>query len=267
LTGKEPTVQVLLTFDFEEWEGKYRVYEADLYKKTKRMVDILEDRELPATFFLDAYTTLRYPEAADLLRNRNYELALHSDYHYGAVRDTNFRKYARLVEVPDFRQDCKTQIARIRNAIKMTRKVIPNFKPRGFRAPGMRWNKELYVSLHELNFLFDSSQQDQYVFRPFLRNGVVVIPMNSGDYDSACYKVRPMYVVGVWKDLFERACQTAKDKEGKSYFLLVFHPSVCGKHKYLGMLKAILNFMSWADVEYLTCSELAADFKRESMRK
>jgi len=267
LTGNEPPVHVLLTFDFEEWEGKYRVCEADLYKKTKRIVDILEDRELPATFFLDAYTTLRYPEAADLLRNRNYELALHSDYHYGAVRDTNFRKYPRLVEIPDFRQDCKTQIARIRNAIKMTRKAIPNFKPRGFRAPGMKWNEELYVSLNKLNFLYDSSQQDQFVFRPFLKNGVVVIPMNSGDYDSACYKVSPFYVVGVWKDLFGRACQTALDTGEKSYFLLVFHPSVCGKHKYIGMLKAILNYMSWADVEYLTCGELAADFKRESVHK
>lgn len=267
MSGRDPTVQVLLTFDFEEWEGKYRVYEADLYEKTKRIIAILEKRKLPATFFLDAYTTLRYPEATDLLKNGSYELALHSDYHYGAVRDTNFRKYPRLVEIPDFRQDCKTQITRIRNAIKTTRRAIPNFKPQGFRAPGMKWNEELYISLRKLNFLYDSSQQDQFVFRPFLRNGVVVIPMNSGDYDSACYKVSPLYVLGVWKSLFGRACQTALDIGRKSYFLLVFHPSVCGKYKYIGMLKAILNYLSWADVEYLTCGELAADFKQESMRK
>lgn len=253
-------VYVLLTFDFEEWEGKYRVCEADLYKKTKRIIDLLGEKENPATFFLDAYTVLRYPEAAGLLDEEGFELALHSDYHYGAVRDINFRKYPRLVEIPDFRQDSKTQISRIRNAVTMIRQIIPKFNPRGFRAPGMLWNEALYVSLHKLNFLYDSSQKVD-VFYPFLKNGVLVIPMNSGDYDSACYKVRPLYVVEVWKDNFKRACQVAVET-GESCFLLVAHPSVSGKYKYIGMLKAILNYISWSDtsVEYLTCSELAARF-------
>jgi peptidoglycan/xylan/chitin deacetylase (PgdA/CDA1 family) len=257
----KPTVRVLLTFDFEEWEGRYRIYEADLYKKTKRIIDLLDEKEIPATFFLDAYTVSRYPEAAGLLDKEGFELALHSDYHYGAVRDINFRKYPRLVKIPDFRQDSKTQITRIRNAIAMIQQVIPNFKPRGFRAPGMLWNEALYVSLHKLNFLYDSSQKVD-IFYPFLKNGVIVIPMNSGEYDSLCYKMRPLYIVEVWKDNFKRACQVAVET-GDSCFLLVSHPSVSGKYKYRGMLKAILNHISRSgiSVEYLTCNELAARYK------
>jgi peptidoglycan/xylan/chitin deacetylase (PgdA/CDA1 family) len=260
LADNKPTVYVLLTFDFEEWEGRYRVYEADLYKKTKRVVDLLDEKKIPATFFLDAYTVMRYPEASELLNKEEFELALHSDYHYGAVRDTNFRKYPRLVEIPDFRQDSETQVSRIREAVKMIRQIIPKFNPRGFRAPGMLWNEALYASLRKLNFLYDSSQRMD-IFYPFLKNGIVVIPMNCGDYDSACYKVRPQYVVEVWKDNFNRACRAAAEV-GDSHFLLVIHPSVSGKYKYIGMLKAILNYISWSEifVEYLTCSELATKY-------
>jgi len=260
LTVSEPTVHVLLTFDFEEWEGKYKVCEADLYEKTKRIIDLLEEKEVPATFFLDAYTVLKYPEAAGLLNKEGFELALHSDYHYGAVRDTNFRKYPRLVEVPDFRQDSETQIFRMRNAVTMIRQIMPKFNPRGFRAPGMLWNEALYASLHKLNFLYDSSQKVD-VFYPFLKNDIIVIPMNSGDYDSACYKVSPQHVVEVWKDSFKRACQFAVEARD-SCFVLVAHPSVSGKYKYIGILKAILNHISWSNtnVEYLTCSELATKY-------
>jgi peptidoglycan/xylan/chitin deacetylase (PgdA/CDA1 family) len=260
LTDNKPIVHVLLTFDFEEWEGKYSVYEADLFTKTKRVIDLLKEKKIPATFFLDAYTVVRYPEAAELLSKEGFELALHSDYHYGTVRNTNFRKYPQLIEVPDFRQDSETQISRIQNAIAMIRQVIPTFNPRGFRAPGMLWNEALYLSLHKLNFLYDSSQKAD-VFHPFHKNGVVVIPMNSGDYDSACYKLRPLYVVEVWKDNFKRASQVATET-GESCFLLLAHPSVSGKYQYIGMIKAILNSMSWQgmDVEYLTCNELATKY-------
>jgi len=80
--------------------------------------------------------------------------------------------------------------------------------------------------------------------------------MNWGDYDSAAYVLRPMHVSNVWMDNFKRACQAARET-GKAYYLLLAHRSVSRKHKYIGLLKGMLNYMSWADVEYLTCSELA----------
>jgi len=244
---------VLLTFDFEEWEGQYTIYEADLYHKTQRVVELLNQYEAPATFFIDAETTVKYPEAVELITSGGFELALHSDHHFG-VSSESLMKY-------DFSyQDSETQIARIRNAISMIRRVIPDFEPKGFRAPGLRWNEELYISLSRLNFLYDSSQEDKFVFWPFLKGGVVVIPMNCGDYDSSCYKIGVKYVINNWRDKYRRACKEAEEK-GKSYFLLLAHPSVSGKYKYIGMLRAMLNYIHWSDAEYMTCADLAMGYK------
>jgi len=250
---ERPHVYVLLTFDFEEWEGKYDIYEANLYGKTERVVDLLKFFDVPATFFLDAETTLKYPEAAELLFEESFELALHSDHHSG-VNSSSLMKY-------DFSyQDSKTQVARMRNAISMIRRVIPNFDPKGFRAPGLRWNDDLYISLNRFNFLYDSSQEDKFVFWPFLKGDVVVIPMNCGDYDSSCYKIGVKYVTNNWRDNFRRVYCVAKERE-KSYFLLLAHPSVSGKYKYIGMLRSMLNYINRSDAEYKTCVDLATEYK------
>ena len=245
-----PSVQVLITFDFEEWESK-----ADLYTKTKRIVDLLVERELPATFFLDAETVLKYPEAARLLLDGRFELALHSDYHF--TKNNSFPH-----DLDFSRQSHETQVERLMKAITMIRKVIPIFNPQGFRAPGLRWNEELYISLRTLNFLYDSSQQDRFTFKPFLKNDIVVFPVNCGEHDSFCYKQKPQYVINDWIDKFRGVHRVAT--EGlKPYFLILAHPSVSGKYKYVGVLKAILKHISYYDVEYTTCSEAAHRYLRE----
>jgi peptidoglycan/xylan/chitin deacetylase (PgdA/CDA1 family) len=244
-------INVLLTFDFEEWEGKYAFYEADLFTKTQRIVKLLLEHDVAATFFLDAYTCLQYPNAVRLVHDGGYELALHSDYHPGAPAVLTENGPPQLVRVPHFEQDAETQIRRMQRAIVMIRRVIPDFKPRGFRAPNLKWNEALYDALSKMRFSYDSSQKNDS-FQPFMKNGVTVIPVNCGDYDSACYKMRPQYVVAVWKGNIERARRAAAES-GLAHFVILAHPSVSGKSRYLCMLKAILNHLSWMDVKFLTC--------------
>jgi hypothetical protein len=42
-------------------------------------------------------------------------------------------------------------------------------------------------------------------------------------------------------------------ESGLGHFVILAHPSVSEKDRYLGMLKAILNHLSWMDVKFLTC--------------
>ncbi|MFQ6076437.1 MAG: polysaccharide deacetylase family protein, partial [Candidatus Bathyarchaeia archaeon] len=122
MTEKNPLVHVLLTFDVEEAE-----YGGMLDEKTERVVKVLKEHSLPATFFLDGATTLTYPRSVRLLAENGYELALHSDYH-PVVGWRHHRDY-------DFGiQNSEKQISRIQNAISMIRGVIPDFNPQGFRA-------------------------------------------------------------------------------------------------------------------------------------
>lgn len=251
MSASDARLVLLLTFDFEEWEGRGKIYEADLYSKTKRVVDLLVERGLKATFFLDAETTVKYPDAAQLLLDRGFELALHSDRHFGGSNGS-------IKELDFASQRWDMQSERMKNGIRTIRQVIPGFKPTGFRSPGLRWNEDLYIALRRLDFKFDSSQQDKFLFQPFVKSGIVVLPVNCGDFDSACYKMRAQYVVEVWKDNFLRASRVV-GRNRYAYYMLLAHPSVCGKHKYIGMLKTILDVMSRTRPEYLTCSEFLAE--------
>lgn len=252
LSRQDSELTVLFTFDFEEWMGLGRVYEADLYTKTKRVVEFLVERGLPATFFLDAETTVRYPDAVQLLLDGGFELALHTDRHFGPDNQS-------LIDLDFGRQKSDQQMARIENGIHVIRQVVPSFQPVGFRSPGLRWNEDLYISLQALGFKYDSSRMDKFSFQPFVEKGVVVIPVNCGDFDSACYKLNAQHVVRIWRSNFVRASNAVGDN-GCTHYTLLAHPSVCGKYKYIGMLKAIFLFMEKLQPKYLTCSEIAGKY-------
>lgn len=242
---------MLLTFDFEEWER------VGLFNdKNRRVVDILTSRNVPATFFLDANTAVHYPEAVKLLRKSGFELALHSDYHFGVANSHDRRL--------DFSgQDSETQVSRIRNAIAMVRKVIPDYDPKGFRAPGLKTNTALYHSLAKLGFLYDSSRLIGNKFRPFLENKVVVFPVNCGEFDSTCYQFGPHFTVNAWRDRFNKALFKAT-RAGESYFVLLMHPCVIGRIGYTAMLKAIIAYIDWAgqnvDIRYQACEQAAIEY-------
>ncbi len=254
------TVNVMLTFDFEEWGGTYNVYQADFVAKTKRVVDYLVEHNLPATFFLDAHSCIRYPDAVKLLVENNFELALHSDYHPGAKIDHNKTNGEKIRKVKNFDEEPpEIQMKRLTNAIQMIRQVIPEFNPVGFRSPGLKWNRDLFDTIQKMGLKWDSSQKVER-FAPYQVNGITEIPMNSEDYDSACFKRRPQYVLQVWKSAFLKAFNFADSRKKDACFTLLFHPSVCGTNKHIGMLKAIVNHLTWFDgISYKTCGQMASE--------
>lgn len=254
LTKDSPVIHVLLTFDHEEWE-----YGGLLNEKTERTVSALKEYRVPATFFLDANTVLTYPQSVKMIAENGFELALHSDYHF-----TEGTSHSRALNFGA--QDSPTQISRMQNAIAMIREIIPDFNPKGFRAPGLQYNSALYISLKQLGFSYDSSQRRKDKFQPFLEGDVIMFPVNCGDFDSACYKFGPHYVVNVWRDHFNKAWRDAIENR-ESYFVLLAHTCVIGKRGYTAMLKAILNHIlysgQYVHIKFQTCSEAAIEYRQK----
>lgn len=77
----------ILTFDIEEWAlakaggygnpAKYSEYDAFLY----RILDVLDDRNIKATFFCTGLMAVDFPNVVRLIQSRGHEIGCHSNIH------------------------------------------------------------------------------------------------------------------------------------------------------------------------------------------
>jgi peptidoglycan/xylan/chitin deacetylase (PgdA/CDA1 family) len=104
-----------------------------------RVVDLLDARDLPATFFIPGLVAERYPEKIQMLAERGYEIGLHGYAH------ENFGHLA------------GDEIERVLEKGASAIEKITGKSPRGFRAPEGELTAEIYPKLAKLGFLYSSS--------------------------------------------------------------------------------------------------------------
>lgn len=119
----------VLTFDIEEWfhildntstrtETEWARYEARIQKNCERILGILSDTGVRATFFCLGWIAERYPVVVRAIAERGYELASHSYRHQLAYEQT--------------RQEFSQDLERSKKAIEDATGV----EVRAYRAPG-----------------------------------------------------------------------------------------------------------------------------------
>ena len=119
----------LLTFDIEDWfhtheNRKYysgHIWEslpARVEENTKRLLDVLDEYNRKATFFVLGWVAEKHPELIKQIHHKGHEIAAHSHWHHNA----------RLLSPEDFEKDLKRNIHSLENIIG--EKVIM------YRAPG-----------------------------------------------------------------------------------------------------------------------------------
>ncbi|HXV96242.1 MAG TPA: polysaccharide deacetylase family protein [Gaiellaceae bacterium] len=145
---------VLLSIDFEDWnqralrdagvDGWDTRYPA-FVRQVEALLDLLDEIEAKATFFLLGMTAKNYPRLVEELLTRGHDTASHGFAHRRVYRQT-----------PDeFRSDIEESVAVI--------KELTGRAPRGYRAPAFSVNRDTvwaYTILSELGFAWDSSQFD-----------------------------------------------------------------------------------------------------------
>jgi len=119
----------IITFDLEEWFHildidslesikKWEKFEERIYENTYRILDVLRENNIKATFFVLGWVANRYPDLIRSISNQGHEIGTHSLNHiliYKVSREL-------------FREDVRKSIDIIQNIIN--KKVIV------FRAPG-----------------------------------------------------------------------------------------------------------------------------------
>ena len=137
----------ILTIDFESWtygdhpllkdltsNERKQLDNNYLYDSTFRLLDILDEYNTKATFFIIAEGYDWYPECVNEIKDRGHEIGYHSHDHQNISS----------------REMLKTQL-------KKSKEFLKKYKPAGFRAPEMKFDPQNIDVLKGIGFKYSSS--------------------------------------------------------------------------------------------------------------
>jgi polysaccharide deacetylase family protein (PEP-CTERM system associated) len=220
----------LLTFDFEDWHqlvyhqigrADWRIGDDAFPGHISRLLEVLDELGVHATFFVTGVTAERHPEALGQVVAKGHEIGCHGHEHvrvFEQTRDEFRRDVVRCVEVVE---------------------RICGVTPVGYRAPWCSITRETQWAhdvLRDLGFLYDSSLFDS----PRVPNRIQPIPRHPygvrGDADTlwefplaVCRWGRLVLPVGggaYWRVLPSAVLRRALDDVSRQAALpvLYFHP-------------------------------------------
>ena len=143
----------ILTFDIEDWFhiiqkypddilDRWNNYEVRIHNGMDRIFKILDENNIKATFFILGYIARKHPEIVKRIHELGYEVAVHSDMHKAAYRQS----------IDEYRKDLTSCIDSLEN--------ITGEKVLSYRAPGFSIKKNnvwAFEVLDELGLKYDAS--------------------------------------------------------------------------------------------------------------
>jgi peptidoglycan/xylan/chitin deacetylase (PgdA/CDA1 family) len=249
-------ITVCLTFDLDAvslWTESFRsdspsdISRGEFGPRTAmpRILELLERRGLPATFFVPAVTARQFPESIEAVGAAGHEIACHGDRH------------EHIADKPR-----ETEEAILRRSIEML-SAIAGRPPVGYRAPGWAISVNTIALLGEAGLAYDSSQcatdfipylarRDDRIedreWTPGIESNVWEIPISWELDDFPHFMLRPPhYAVGravdqvydQWAAEFNYAHENVPD----AVFTLTMHPQVIGRGPRLQMLERLIDHM------------------------
>lgn len=249
---------VCLTFDFDAvslWIGTMRQTSATPLSRGEfgalvgvpRVLDLLKEQSVPATFFVPSHSAASFPSQAIAIQDAGHEIALHGYCHETPVG-----------------LDRADEGALFDRSIEQMRQVLGGaYAPKGYRSPAWDLTPNSISILEDRGIVYDSSMMaDDY--RPYrARKGYVasedhydmgepsnVIEMpvawELDDFPHFVFLNKPMYqglrtpgeVYELWKEEFD-FCHSL----GDGVFTLTMHPQVIGRGPRIAMLSKLIEHM------------------------
>lgn len=214
-----------------------------------RILDTLDNFEIPATFFIPAVTGLLHPEVApSILKSGRHEIGIHGWIHE-AVADISEHDERALTT----------------RAFQYWTQEVGK-PPAGIRTPSWDFSAVTLSIIRELGLIYDSSLMSDD--RPYelvehgQPTGIVELPVEwlLDDYPyfqidwvrNARPYIGPDDVYTIWQAEFDRA-----RAEG-TLFILTMHPQVIGHRSRMAVLERLIQYMrSLPDVWFATLNEIA----------
>jgi len=211
-----------------------------------RILDLLAEYELPATFFVPGWTADHHPDAVERILAAGHEIGHHS--------------YAHVAPIDQSDDEERADLERAFTALERH-----GVRPVGYRCPGWEPAYRTPALLVEHGFLYDSSLFDDD--RPYvLETGdgeLVELPVSweLDDWEQYAYLPRPGVGTGLENpakvlDLWRSALDAYRRHD--ALFVLTCHPFLTGRPTRIETLRRLVEHaLSLGDVEFRSLRDVA----------
>lgn len=215
-----------------------------------RVVDLLDDYEIPASFFGPAMSFTLAPNMVDRIQaSGRHEIGIHGWIH------------ERNNQLP---RDEEARLLRL--AVDRMTELMGK-RPIGYRAPSWNFSDATLELLLELDFLYDSSLMADDRPYELVANGeptgLVELPVQWILDDAPLFNplgqryASPREVLEVWKDEFDVAYE-----EG-TVFVLTMHPHYIGHRSRIVILRELIDYIREHDGAWFATHEAAVRYVRK----
>ena len=216
----------------------------------RRVVDLLDRHEIPASFFIPAVSLVLRPDMVGVIQaSGRHEFGVH-----GWIHELNSAL------------DAETERSLVVRAVDYLEQATGS-RPVGYRAPSWDFSPNTLDIIRELGFLYDSSLMADDRPYELLQNGeptgVVELPVEWILDDAPLLNPRgdrytpPRDLLQVYIDEFDKAYE-----EG-TMFLLTMHPHVIGHRSRMVILEALIDHIQARGDVWFATHEQAARYVKD----
>jgi peptidoglycan/xylan/chitin deacetylase (PgdA/CDA1 family) len=271
---------VCLTFDFDAvslWISSLKQTTANPMSRGEfganvglpRVLKLLSDKQVKATFFVPAHTAASFPRETAAILEAGHEIGVHGYCHetpIGLSRDEE----ASLLD---------RSLAKLRNTLGS------DFQPVGYRSPAWDLSANSVELLEERGFLYDSSlmaddyspywaprgyevSEELYASGPASKVVEIPVAWELDDFPHFMFLNKPMYqgmrtpgeVFDLWKGEFDFASTV-----DQGVFTLTMHPQIIGRGPRIAMLAKLIDHMkATPGTVFSTVAEAALSWRAAS---
>ena len=224
-----------------------------------RLLDLLDDRDVPTTWFVPGHTIESFPEPCAAVLDAGHEVQHHGWSH------TSPGDY-------ESREAERADMVRGIEAVE----ALTGSRPTGYRSPSWEFSEHTVELLVELGFewssntmardfaLYDLTDDRAPVDGPYEVGdsvGITEVPVSwqRDDFPPLAFTgtrgfADEQAIFDHWRRQFDWMVDTVDG----GVFVLTVHPQVVGRSARLAMLDDLLDYAAYADVEFARVSDVVA---------
>jgi len=220
-----------------------------------RILGLLAEHAIPATFFIPAVSALLHPGEARTCSDAGHEIGVH-----GWIHERNS-----LLE-----RDVELELTS-RSLITLEREC--GIRPAGIRTPSWDFSDHTLEIVRELGFMYDSSlmadDEPYELVMDGVETGIVEIPvewirddapyLSMNRYTGLRPYMPPRQLLEIWRDEFDAAYA------GGGLFQLTCHPHVIGHRSRLVILRELITHMTARDDVWFATHRQVAEYVGASL--